>query len=253
MAASTVSIPLVSRDGNRYHFPLLTAAVKLLEGVLWARNAAGYITNATGADGEKVVGMGSAEVDNSAGSAGDLNCNAVRGIYQLVNSSANAVALTNVGQPCYVEDNQTVATKGAVVAGIVVDVDDDGVWVDVAKSPMEASIGRRRPVLVDADGASLESSESGMVISNLGASGAATFVLPPATAGLEFIFIVEAAQELRIDPDGTETVALPATGVQQAAGKYITANAVGENIHLICTTAGTWCAISFAGTWTAEA
>lgn len=252
MAAATVSQTIDSRDGNVFKFPLLAAAVKLLAGVLWARNSSGYITNATGADGEKVVGIGADEVDNSAGSAGDLDCDAKRGIFRLVNSSTNALTLAHVGQRCYVEDNQTVASKGAVTAGIVEDVDDLGVWVNVGVSPLETEAFRRK-VLVDADGASLEVSESGMIVSNAGASGAATFVLPPATVGLEFIFLVEAAQELRIDPDGTETIALPASGVQQAAGKYIVADAVGERIHIACLTAGTWDAISHAGTFTAEA
>lgn len=252
MAAATVSQPIDSRDGNTFLFPVLAAAVKLLAGVLWARNASGYITNATGADGEKVVGIGADEVDNSAGSAGDLDCKVRRGIFRLVNSSTNALTLAHVGQRCFVEDNQTVASKGAVTAGIVEHVDSDGVWVNVGVAPLEQE-PRRRKVLVDADGASLEASESGMIVSNAGASGAATFVLPPATVGLEFIFVVEVAQELRIDPDGTETCALPATGVQQAAGKYIVADAVGERIHLVCLTAGTWDALSHAGTWTAEA
>ena len=94
--------------------------------------------------------------------------------------------------------------------------------------------------------------ESGSVHTTAGAAATVTFSMPAATLGLEFFFQVGAAQELRIDPNGTETCALPSSGVQGAAGKYLTANADGETVHLICTTAGAWSVFGYTGTWTAE-
>jgi hypothetical protein len=93
--------------------------------------------------------------------------------------------------------------------------------------------------------------DNGKTFTNQGASGAITFALPPATVGQWFRFVVKAAQELRIDPNGTETVALP-SGVQQAAGKYIGADAIGERITLECVKAGEWDSTEGVGTWTAE-
>lgn len=95
--------------------------------------------------------------------------------------------------------------------------------------------------------------ESGMAFTTVGAAGTVVFALPAATVGLNYKFKVGAAQELRIDPNGTETIALPSTGVQGAAGKYLTANAAGETVFLFCDTAGTWSCYGFTGTWTAEA
>jgi hypothetical protein len=69
---------------------------------------------------------------------------------------------------------------------------------------------------------------SGGIFTNEGASGAAVFALGPAALGVELTFMVMTAQELRIDPSGTETIALPSSGAQGAAGKYLTADAVGE-------------------------
>jgi len=89
----------------------------------------------------------------------------------------------------------------------------------------------------------------------VGASGAVTFTLPAATIGQRYRFLVGAAQELRIDPDGTETIALPETGVQGAAGKYLTGNAAGEYVELECLITGTWTVIAGtqkASVWTAE-
>ena len=97
----------------------------------------------------------------------------------------------------------------------------------------------------------LTAAESGTTHTNAGASGAIALVLPPATVGLTYRFVVRAAQELRIDPDGTETISLPSTGVPGAAGAYLTANAIGESVELVCDTAGTWAVLGYTGTWTA--
>lgn len=99
----------------------------------------------------------------------------------------------------------------------------------------------------------VKASETGSIFSTAGASGAVTFAMPPATVGLEYMFRVGAAQECRIDPNGTETISLPSTGAPGAAGKYLTADAAGETVRLVCVVAGTWTAFGHNGTWTAEA
>jgi len=115
--------------------------------------------------------------------------------------------------------------------------------------------GKLTPTVVTA-AATLTTAQAlaGVVVSNVGASAAVTFVLPPAQPGMRVEAIVEAAQELRLDPSGTETVALPSSGVQGAAGKYLVADAIGESVVLRCVTAGTWSVVGpIDGTWTAEA
>lgn len=92
--------------------------------------------------------------------------------------------------------------------------------------------------------------DNGKTFTNEGAGGAIAFALPAATVGQWYRFVVKAAQELRIDPNGTETTALD-TGVQQAAGAYITANAIGERITVECVKAGEWDTSDPVGTWTA--
>lgn len=104
-----------------------------------------------------------------------------------------------------------------------------------------------------AAGATLTADDSGTFHTNAGASGAIVLALPAAVPGMRFGFYVAVAQELRIDPNGTETISLPSTGVPGAAGKYLTANAIGETVELVCVVAGTWGVFGFTGTWTAEA
>jgi hypothetical protein len=94
--------------------------------------------------------------------------------------------------------------------------------------------------------------DNGKTFTNEGASGAITFALPAATVGQRYRFVAKAAQELRIDPNGSETIALD-TGVQQAAGKYLTFNAIGERISVECVKAGEWDTCDPVGTITAEA
>lgn len=101
-------------------------------------------------------------------------------------------------------------------------------------------------------GDTLLAAESGSVHTNTGASGTVTLVLPAATVGQEFYFVVGAAQELRLDPNTTQTISLPSTGVAGAAGKYLVADAIGESVHLLCAIAGTWQVLGYTGSWAAE-
>lgn len=101
--------------------------------------------------------------------------------------------------------------------------------------------------------ATLTADGIGTLHTNTGAAGAVVLSLPPAVPGLRYMFSVGAAQELRIDPNGTETISLPSTGVPGAAGKYLVADAIGESVQLVCARAGNWACMGFTGTWTAEA
>jgi hypothetical protein len=93
--------------------------------------------------------------------------------------------------------------------------------------------------------------DNGKLFTNAGAGGAITFALPAAIAGMNYKFAVRAAQELRIDPNGTETISLPSSGVPQAAGAYIVADAVGETVEIFSPANGTWAVSGYTGTWTA--
>lgn len=93
----------------------------------------------------------------------------------------------------------------------------------------------------------------GSVHTNTGAAGTITMALPAAVVGMNFKAYVGAAQQLRLDPNGTETISLPSSGVAGAAGKYLVADAVGETVSLFCALAGTWAVAGYTGTWTAEA
>lgn len=132
MSASTVSIPTARRQAAQFDFPL--TAIKCLAGTLAALNSSHQLVAATDAASRRVVGIFAEEVDNSAGSAGDVNAAVDIGCFKFDNSGSNALTDAHIGRVCYVEDNQTVSSDpgtNAVVAGIVAKVDTDGVWVFV--------------------------------------------------------------------------------------------------------------------------
>ena len=92
--------------------------------------------------------------------------------------------------------------------------------------------------------------ESGSVHTNLGATGTVTLTLPAsASAGTVFIFAVQAAYELRIDP-GTAAIR---DDSGQTADKCKSADAIGECITLVADSNGDWDTIAKHGTWTQEA
>jgi hypothetical protein len=111
--------------------------------------------------------------------------------------------------------------------------------------------GWRRKV-VSVDGGAINAAMAGAIVDNTPSGSAAVFNLPAALVGMEFYFYVLAAFALRINPDGTETIGLPSSGAQQAGGKYIEADAVGEYVHIACVKAGQWETLDYRGTWTVE-
>ena len=111
----------------------VAAAVKIFGGSLVIRNAAGYLTK--GATATACIGVGRAEktVDNTAGAAGALSLDYRLGSFLFANLAGDLVTIADIGKPCFIADDQTVArTDGAATrsrAGIVEAVEATGVWV----------------------------------------------------------------------------------------------------------------------------
>jgi hypothetical protein len=114
-------------------FPRLpvAAATHIRQGVMVAINLSGYLVEASADPSLRVLGRSEEEVDNSTGSAGDLDCKVRRGIFGWTNSGTTlAVADAHVGRIAYAVDNQTVSLRNPLgaypVAGRIYDVDADG-------------------------------------------------------------------------------------------------------------------------------
>lgn len=159
MAALTTG-RLASRMDNQVEPNVLgvpMAATKIYIGSLVCYNTSGYAIAAS-ADNTLVPvgvacrvqpdavkgGVPGSNVDNSAGSAGDLTINVERGVFKFVNG--DTITQANVGQPCYASDDQTVnkadGSGTRPMVGYIVQVDSAtdqgsnsgaGVWVAVGR------------------------------------------------------------------------------------------------------------------------
>lgn len=135
MTALTADRNTARRDGAEYAYPV-AASVKLYAGSLACLDANGFVTPGATSTTLKAVGRADNQVDNSAGADGDQSITVTPGIFLYANSSGgDEIARADVGSPCYIVDDQTVAkTDGGSTrsqAGVVVDLDDLGVWVRI--------------------------------------------------------------------------------------------------------------------------
>lgn len=136
MTALTKDRVVPNRSGDHVSHPV-KAGVKLYAGALVCLDAAGWAVPGATATTLTAVGRAEKPVDNTAGANGDVFVLARKAVFRFYNEATDLVDRTSIGKDCYVVDDATVAkTDGGdpatrSVAGKVVDVDDDGVWVDL--------------------------------------------------------------------------------------------------------------------------
>ena len=236
------------QEGNRQSFPV-AASTTIYEGTLAFITATGYLDDDTATGQNRFAGVALAIADNSAGSAGAIQGEVyTEGVFELVGSGFSQAS---VGLSVYATDNYVITTSpsaSAVYVGecvgyvsstkLLVCIDPDGI------SPVSTTSVKTADYTVTVG-------DNGKTFTNTGAAGAVTFAMPAAVAGLKYRFRVGVAQQLRIDPNGTETISLPSTGAPSAAGAYIVADAIGETVDIQCVEAGSWSVFGFTGTWTA--
>jgi hypothetical protein len=134
MTALTQDRNTLRRDGNQLEAPV-AANTRLYAGSIGAINATGLAVPGATSTTLKSAGVVERRADNTGGAAGAIRAQLRKGVFQFSNStSTDAIALADIGNDCYIVDDQTVAktngTNTRSVAGKVFDVDADGVWVN---------------------------------------------------------------------------------------------------------------------------
>ena len=123
------------RDGVQYSDPV-AAATRIFAGSLVCLNAAGNAVSGSTATTLTARGVAQEQVDNSAGAAGALRIESSRGTFPFANSATtDEITRADIGATAYIVDDQTVAktsgTNTRSVAGVIRDVDSDGVWIEI--------------------------------------------------------------------------------------------------------------------------
>ncbi|WP_375591722.1 hypothetical protein [Chitiniphilus eburneus] len=133
MTATTQDRGTPHRGAELFVAPL-AAGVRIPAGTIVCANAGGFAVPAAADAALVVLGMADNAADNSGGADGGTTVRIRRGrMFRWANNPADPVTQASLGRPCYVSDNQTVARTHATntrpLAGTVLDIDVDGVWV----------------------------------------------------------------------------------------------------------------------------
>lgn len=136
MAALTQAKNTARKDGVTFNRALAANAV-IFEGALVCLSATGYATPGAVATTLVADGVAISSVDNTGGANGAVSVEVRKGVFRFGNSAAgDLITIAEIGDNCYIVDDQTVAkTNGGAtrsVAGRIVEVDADGVWVSIA-------------------------------------------------------------------------------------------------------------------------
>lgn len=144
MAALTKGRKIEERAGKQHGSPVLAGAV-IHAGALvvlasgWAcpgRSGVGADNAAKAADAATLQVVGLAEASVTGGAAnGDVRVETRTGYFLFDNLSGDPVTRSDIGKPCFLVDDQTVARTSPnntrARAGIVDDLEGLGVWVHV--------------------------------------------------------------------------------------------------------------------------
>jgi hypothetical protein len=121
------------RTGDQVDDPV-AGGETVYAGALVVLDSNGYAAAGRTATGLSARGMAEAFVDNSGGADGDRNVALRRGVFRWGNDGTDTIDRTQIGADAYIVDDETVAANDGSgtrsVAGKIIDVDDDGVWVE---------------------------------------------------------------------------------------------------------------------------
>lgn len=195
----------------------VAASTTIYAGSMVCINTSGYAVAAANTAGYALAGVARAQADNASGSAGDINVEVYRiGSFELASSG---LTIASEGQPCWVSDDQTVATTpGNVFVGIIREyVSATSAYVDVEPAVEQAPLGQRSAVantgninteaLADTKALSVGDEE----VHFLDPGGQNRDVTLPAEAsstGLSYLIVntADAAEDLVVKDDGAATI-----------------------------------------------
>ncbi|MBW8038512.1 MAG: hypothetical protein FVQ85_00770 [Planctomycetes bacterium] len=184
---------------------------------------------------------------NYGGSSGNTLADDKANIYVYLDSAGNLVTNEYSNFPNMVTTPHVRLATASTSGGDIESMTDCRVGYNFV-IPYEAG-GVKKTIESHTADDTLTVEESSSVHTNLGAAATVTLTLPAsAPVGTTFTFAVQAVQELRVDP-GAATIR---DDSGQTAGKYKSADAIGECVMVVADSNGDWVTIAKYGTWTEE-
>lgn len=131
MAATTADRNTQMKDGEIVAYKMATG-VTIPAGAMVVASATGFATNATAAASLTYLGRAEETLTNTGADGAVSILVRRKQVFKWANKAGDLVTQALVGLSCYIEDNQTVrlTAAGTSVAGKVIAVDTDGVWVE---------------------------------------------------------------------------------------------------------------------------
>ena len=93
----------------------------------------------------------------------------------------------------------------------------------------------------------LKEKDSRKVFTNEGSSSLNTYNLPPASSGLDYIFMLENAGSLKVQTAGTNIIRIG--DLVTTAGGYVVSSGIGSSLEIIGINASAYVALSYLGSW----
>lgn len=125
----------------------VAGATRIFAGSIVALTSAEHAVPAGTSGAARVLGVAGEHVDNRDGEAGDKEILVVRGVFGF--KPAPGTTGPFYGAPAYAVDDETVTLAtdgeppaGALPAGIVVDLEDEELWVDFSAAAVAAAIAQ---------------------------------------------------------------------------------------------------------------
>lgn len=199
------------RDGDILTVPV-AAAGKIYGGSIVCRNAAGYAVAGSSAAGLTYLGRADGRADNTGGAAGVIDVQVRRGVFRWDNHATAPITKAHVGSVCYIADAETVAApsaSGGSPAGVVVAVDDKGVWVETPRSAARPAILTATAVIDFASVGASAKVDNDITVGGAAIGDAVALGLPAAPMdGIGFSAFVSAADTVKVRAQNFTSVAV---------------------------------------------
>lgn len=218
MTALTADRNTAELIGEIDEYPVLAETV-IYAGSIVVLDSSGWAKPAATATGLICAGRAEHRVDNSAGANGDRTVRVRRGVFRYANSAdADEITKAEIGDTCYLVDDQTVAktATGRSPAGLVVSVDANGVGVFMGYGPLLAPGGALLAANNLSDVGTVATARANLAVSE--GLGTPTFVIGDETTGVRNVAIQ------------LKTVAGADLAVRGSVIAYLSADANGDAV-----------------------